>query len=304
MTAFAGALACLTIAVGQGVLTMPWTHEKPEDTIEQWRLVDRLWPGQGADALTFSPEDSYVLLTTSPKGLDSWELTDPEHPGRVSPGGHGVKSGAPLGVSPDGWTLVAADGRNVLGLRTDTGQRVWSITKPQNTVKAIHVSRHGVLLAVSDTTRFTQLQSASPGDADGAKTATEGQIPLGARAARFSPDGRTLAIATDDGTLHLWNIASSGGPRRVSPPFADENGGTTALAFSADGRLLATVGADHIARLWDVENPRHPHPLGSPLPNTPVTAVAFSGDPHLVATVGTDRTAYLWKRDRVDTPAR
>ncbi|MFJ2215404.1 WD40 repeat domain-containing protein [Streptomyces sp. NPDC101062] len=307
LTAFAVVLICLTATVAQGVLPAPWEHNEPgkKVTIEQWRLIDRLWTDLGADALTFSPKDSHLLLTISTKGLDSWELTDPEHPERVSPGGHGVKSRAPLRVSPDGLTLVVADGRSVFGLRKDTGQRVWSIAKPHNTVKAIHASRYGLLLAVSDATRFTQLQGASPGDADGVEPSAMGQIPLGARAAQFSPDGKTLAIATGDGTLNLWDVFSSGGPRRVSPPFAAENGRTTALAFSADGRLLAAVGADHVARLWDVENPKQPQPLGSPLPsNAPVTAVAFSGDPRLVATIGTDHTAYLWKRDHVDTPAR
>jgi WD40 repeat protein len=248
--------------------------------------------------LAFSPKDSHLLLTISAKGLDSWDVTEPEHPERVGLGGYGVTGRAPLGVSPDGRTLVVADGRDVLGLRTDTGQRVWSITKPHDKVKAIHASRNGVMLAVSDATRFTQLQSAAPGETNGVRATAKGQIPLGARAAQFSPDGRKLAIATSNGTLHLWDISSSGEPHRAGPPFAAENGRTTALAFSADGHLLAAVGADHVARLWDVENPKRPQPLGSPLvSNAPITALAFSGDPHLVATVGTDHTAYLWRRN-------
>ncbi|MFC8826809.1 WD40 repeat domain-containing protein [Streptomyces sp. NPDC057137] len=300
-TPFAVAVACLTAIVAQEVLPVPWSHKGPEKEvkIEQWRLVEngRLQTDLGADALAFSPENSHLLLTISAKALDSWDVTEPEHPERVTPGGHGVKNRAPLGITPDGQTLVVADGRHVLGLRTDTGQRVWSTTKPHNKVKAIHASRYGVMLALSDASRFTQLKTAFPGDADGVQPAAKGQIPLGAHAAQFSPDGRTLAIAISDGTLHLWDI-SSGEPRCVSPPFAVESGRTTALAFSADGRLLAAVGADHVARLWDVENPKRPRPLGSPLAsNTPVTALAFSRDPRIVATVGIDRTAYLWRRN-------
>ncbi|MFJ2650305.1 WD40 repeat domain-containing protein [Streptomyces sp. NPDC087420] len=195
-----------------------------------------------------------------------------------------MTSRAPLALSPDGWTLFVADGRDVFGMRTDTGQRVWSITKPPNTVKAIHASQYGVMLAVPDATHFTQLQSASP--ADSMRPRARGQIPLGAAAAQFSPDGKTLAIATGDGTLHLWDVFSPNEPRRAGPPFAAENGRTTDLAFSADGRLLAAVGADHVARLWDVENPKRPRSLGSPLaPNVPVSAVAFRRDPRLVATL-------------------
>lgn len=301
LTAFAVVLTCLTATVAQEVLRVP-SHKGPgkEVAIEQWRLVGdgRLWSDLGADALAFSPTDSHLLLTISAKGLDSWELTEPEHPERVSPGGHGVKGGAPLSISPDGRTLVVADSREVLGLRTDTGQRVWSIAKPHHKVKAIHASQYGVLLAVSDATRLTQLQSAPPKAADGRQPTTKGQIPLGAHAAQFSPDGRTLAISTGDGTLHLWDVSSPGEPRRAGRSFTAENVRTTALAFSADGRLLAAVGADRVVRLWDVENPKSPRPLGSPLAsNAPVTAIAFSRDPRLVATVGTDHATYLWRRN-------
>ncbi|WP_162793820.1 WD40 repeat domain-containing protein [Streptomyces paludis] len=302
LTSLAVVLTCLTATVAQGMLPVPWAPKRPgkEVAIEQWRLVDngRLWTDLGTDALTFSPKDGHLLMTISAKGVDSWDVANPEHPERVGLGEHGVKSRALLGVSPDGLTLVVVDGQSVLGLRTDNGQRVWSITNPHTKVKAIHVSQYSVMFAVSDATRSTQLQSVSPGETDGTRTTAKGRIPLDARAAQFSPDGKTLAIATDDGALHLWDTSSSSGPRRTGPPFPAENKRTTALAFSADGRLLATVDADHVARLWDVENPERPQPLGSPLAsNVPVTAIAFSRDPRLVATVGTDRTAYLWRRN-------
>ncbi|WP_405861003.1 WD40 repeat domain-containing protein [Streptomyces sp. NBC_01515] len=302
LAAFVAILACLTATVTLGGLPVPGVHEGPkrEAATEQWRLVDtgRLWTDLGADVLAFSPKDSRLLLTISPKGLDSWDVTEPEHPERVTPGGLGVKSRAPLGISQDGRTLVVADGEEVSGLRTDTGQRVWSISMPRNEVKALHVERSDVMLAVSDATHFTRLLSVTPGDTDGGKPTTNGQIRLGARAAQFSPDGKILATATDDGMLRLWDISSAADPRRAGPPFAAESGRTSALAFSADGRLLAAIGADHVVRLWNVGNPERPRPLGRPLAaNAPVTALTFSRDPRLVATVGIDHTAYLWRRN-------
>ncbi|WP_327402287.1 hypothetical protein OG194_20580 [Streptomyces sp. NBC_01288] len=301
LTAFAMVLTCLMATFAQKILPVPWSHDGPgrEVGIEQWRLVDngRLWTDLGADVLAFSPKDGHLLLTISPKGLDSWDVTEPEHPERVAPGGRGVKSRAPLGIGPDGRTLVIADGQDVRGLRTDTGQRIWSINKPRNEVRAIHVGQSGVMLAVSDATHFTQLLSVTPGDTRGGQPTSNGQIPQGARAAQFSPDGTILATAADDGMLCLWDI-SAAEPRRAGPPFAAENGRASTLAFSADGRLLAAIGVDHVVRLWNVEDPERPRPLGRPLDaNAPVTALAFSRDPRLVATVGMDHTAYLWRRN-------
>jgi hypothetical protein len=50
----------------------------------------------------------------------------------------------------------------------------------------------------------------------------------------LSPDGRSLAAVTMDGTLYLWETAT-GRPRLVSK----EGGYTTSVAFSPDGRWLA-----------------------------------------------------------------
>jgi len=58
----------------------------------------------------------------------------------------------------------------------------------------------------------------------------------------YSPNGRTLAIATAAGGVELWNAASPVKPEvlRLPPGLGVQNSGT--LAFSPDGRLLALSG--------------------------------------------------------------
>ena len=60
----------------------------------------------------------------------------------------------------------------------------------------------------------------------------------------FSPDGRLLATASQDGTARLWDLATGDCLRTITGPILD-------VAFSPDGTLLATASLDNTARLWN-----------------------------------------------------
>jgi WD40 repeat protein len=62
----------------------------------------------------------------------------------------------------------------------------------------------------------------------------------------FSPDGTTLATASDDHTTRLWNARTG----QLIATLAGHTSGVRALAFSPDGTILATASLDHTARLW------------------------------------------------------
>ena len=65
----------------------------------------------------------------------------------------------------------------------------------------------------------------------------------------FSPDGRWLAVGSEDATVSLWEVE----PRRKIQTLAGHSGGIRGLTFTPDGRLLVSVGGDYVAKLWDVK---------------------------------------------------
>jgi len=106
-------------------------------------------------------------------------------------------------------------------------------------------------------------------------------------AAQFSPDGRLLATGGQDRAIHLYS--ADGRPYRTFSAHADA---VRALAFSPDGRTLASAGWDGSARLWNVVDQQL---LGTLAGHTDrVTSLAFSPDGRLLATGSIDGTVRLW----------
>src|ERR1044071_4984134 len=104
-------------------------------------------------------------------------------------------------------------------------------------------------------------------------TCKNGSEPISASA--FSPDGRWLATASEDGTLNFWN--ETVGFERPRHTKRCEEGSYCALSGSHDARYLACAVGRRGVEIWDARNAALAW-REQTLPNNHVTCLAWA--PH------------------------
>ncbi len=111
-------------------------------------------------------------------------------------------------------------------------------------------------------------------------------------AVRFSPDGKTIASASADNTVILWNL--QGKPIHTLKKHTSI---VTDVAFSPDGKTIASASADGTVKLWNLQGQL----IQTLKENKPklaaVLALDFSPDGQTIATANDDKTVKIWNRE-------
>lgn len=104
----------------------------------------------------------------------------------------------------------------------------------------------------------------------------------------FSPDGKLVGSASNDGRAALWSVAT-GEPTQV---FEGHQSWVSSIAFSPDGLSVVTGSWDKTAMIWNVGTSGRRLVISGHTGS--VNAVAFSPDGRSLATGADDGSSRLW----------
>lgn len=243
-------------------------------------------------SLAFSPEGGLLASGDRLGRIMFWDVDahGAAGPPIEIPVGDYSQSVESMTFTRDGTMLISGgDGAGVIDLwdvptRKSLGYLVGH-TGPVN-----DIALSGLYLASASTDGTLRLWDLETGQPHGAPLGGHG--PLSAVA--FSPDGKWLASASDDGVVMLRDFAFGGrGTSRLADSRSVDDVLVTGVAFGPDGQTLA-VGTFREITVWD---PRTREPIGEPMTvdqDATVQSVAFSRDGRTLASGVHDGRVILW----------
>ncbi|CAE6474511.1 unnamed protein product, partial [Rhizoctonia solani] len=94
----------------------------------------------------------------------------------------------------------------------------------------------------------------------------------------FSPDGNSVASASNDKTIRIWDAQS---PSLIGEPLTEHGNMINSVSYSPSGVFIASAPDDQTIRLWDVNAQQQ---LDDPIKGDHTFySVAFSPDAKLIA---------------------
>lgn len=241
------------------------------------------------NSVAFSP-DGKTLVTGSGDGTAKlWDavtgdalLTFADHTGAINS----------AAISPDG-RIVATGSERTL--------KLWSVTtgRALATLKAYeghgYAARFGIVHSVAFSPDGQTLAEATHDVVTIWDVATRRKLSSfkeqknSITGIAFSPDGRRLTTAGQDGVVKLWDV--TGGHEIAN--FNGHSDTVKSVAFSPDGKLLATGSSDRTVKMWSAnEAPEEAVTLAGH--NDEIVSTAFSPDGRMLATGSNDKTAKVW----------
>jgi hypothetical protein len=194
-----------------------------------------------------------------------------------------------VAISPNGIDRAIARYSSIQLTHGDAATDHMPLEKQPGKVNSLRFNRDGSLLLVaSGVTGLYGRASVHALAAGKLVQAFEGHADA-IQIAIFSPDEKTIATASYDREIILWDLATAKPVQR----FVGHNGAIHSVAFSPDGKVLISGSADATVKVWEVATGKRLDTMSQP--QQEVLSVAVTQDNAFVIAGSADNRLRVWR---------
>jgi serine/threonine protein kinase len=281
-TALSPVADLLAVAGADGAIRLWDLRSRNRANLLRTDLHRRTGHDAAALCLGFSPDGSLLASAHVDGVVHLWDMAKAEEvPVRLR---HDESVGT-LAFSPDGATLATGS--------LDANLRLWDVgaalggearrelIRQPSGVTALAWAGGGEWILTGHSARVLRLTDPIRSRLLATLRGPEALVSL----LTLSPDGRHMAVASQDRTVRLYDLAT----REQSALLTGLRRPATALCFLADGGFLATVCQENAVQLWDLETRAPGATLWGPSGESFVGLALFGESNHLAVALADGR---------------
>jgi serine/threonine protein kinase len=272
----------LAVAGADGAIRLWDLRSRNRASVLRTDLHRRSGHDAAALSLAFSPDGSLLASAHVDGVVHLWDMAKAEEvPVRLR---HDESVGT-LAFSPDGATLATGS--------LDANLRLWDVgaalagearrelVRQPAGVTALAWAGGGEWILTGHSSRVLRLLDPHRSRLLATLRGPEGLVSL----LTLSPDGRFMAVASQDRTVRLFDLAT----RQESNALTGLRRPATSMCFLGDGGFLGTVCQDNAVQLWDLETGSPGATLWGPADESFVGLALFGESNHLAVALADGR---------------